>query len=46
VYGKERKRNRKVKRKIYICMRKKERKRREKRSGKKDMIGMNQVKEK
>jgi hypothetical protein len=48
VYGKERKKNRKVKKK-YMCVyekeRKKERRKREKRSGKKDMRGMNQVKE-
>jgi cytidylate kinase len=47
VYGKEIKKNRKVK--IYVYDRMEERlkrRKREKRSGKKDMRGMNQVKEK
>jgi hypothetical protein len=49
MYGKERKKNRKVKKiKIYVYERMKGRRRikREKRSGKKDMRGMKQVKRK
>jgi hypothetical protein len=46
VWKRKKEKNRKVKKEKNMCMRERKRREREKRSGKKDMRGMNQVKEK